>query len=176
MKSMRSLSLLLLIYWSGGVSALPLTYDFGFNGSVRDFSGAGFFTVSELIGAPGLDAFSFAGTCSGFACEFGLGDLVAQAWNFDPDGSINSLDFQAFSSDSNRIFGLLVNPADLGGFCQGVMCIDTYIASYAERGAFLELRDEEPPPPEVPVPTTLLLVGAGLAGLRLFRRQPTPQS
>lgn|GEM_PF-3566870 len=188
MKFMRSLSFFLLIYWSGGVSALPLTYDFGFNGSVNGFSGTGFFTVSTLLGPPGLDAFSFAGTCDGVLCAFGLNDVSAIfGWNVQTSGVVSTLLIDAesftFVSAITLQTGLRLTSQSLEVSCSKYGSVENQpycwdgaeglnrTESFVGRGAYLTLREEPPvDPPTVPVPSPLYLIGVGLAGLHHFRR------
>ena len=177
--------LIVLAYgWAGSVSALPFTYDFGFNGEENGFSGTGSFTLSQLVGEPGLDAFEYTGVCAGFACAFSLSDVSA-TWTVNPDGVISALSLSAAFQEFNNFPIILGNflSMDQSSLSTSWNCVEitgpvpmnppkdcgsaNRSSLYESGGAFLTLRAAPSP---TPLPPTLFLVGVGLVGLYLFRR------
>lgn len=182
-KFLRGLSVVVMLYWSGGVAALPFTYDFGFVGEVNGFSGAGYFTITESTGAPtGLFEFEYDGLCGGNVCSFDINEVSFRRWDVDAGGVIWRLEITASENGpSNEIvYALEVDNAFLGSYCSdisaGRTCGDDQaerrVTSYGSSNAYLRLRDApDPPPNQVPLPPTLFLVGVGSAGLHIFRRK-----
>lgn len=182
-KYLRVLSVFILLYWSGGISALPLTYDFGFTGEVEGTSGQGYFTLSELNGGPpGLDTFEYTGLCGGDACTFTLADIYFQNWIVDIDGNFSEMAILGGQIYSHYSYGLSVNLTGVGMLCyddasQPDKCNDKPTAerlgSYSDGSAYLTLRESNPTP--APVPPTLFLFVVSLTGLYIFRRtRPLP--
>lgn len=172
---------MLFVYWSGTVSALPFTYDFGFNGEETGFSGVGSFTLSQLVGAPGLDAFEFTGVCAGYTCGFAVYDISDVSWTVNPDGVVSALSISAeyYTFESSTILrnflsmnqnslstswecanitGPFPNPIENCGFANRS-------SLYESGGTFLTLREESTP---TPLPSTLFLFSAGLASIYFF--------
>jgi hypothetical protein len=187
--------LVVLAYgWAGSVSALPFTYDFGFIGEQSGrfpgesgLSGTGFFTISELNGAPGLDAFEFTGSYGLSGYYFDLSEINNATWMVSPTGVISDLSISAidgyFLYDTSQVFelSLQLNSLSVSYDCNTIVGPGTIAncglaarsSSYGSGGAFLTLRAEPNP---ASVPSTPLLFGAGLAGLYLCRKTRTPRA
>lgn len=183
-------SILLMSSWSAPARA-ALSWEFGFDGTVDNFSGTGSFTLGGDEGPPStLTAFEFSGICGLSSlgrnvCELGIDDVVAANWVLLPDWTFESLFIRAQAAfpDDRFISFLELDESSLSLECSSSFPFENECNGlFADQrtdffpvGAFLRPIHEVPEPASIGL-FLLGLSALAIAGLKPRRRRPSGET